>query len=177
MQDFSAKDEIKIPNLPIKVVNHSSTCFNKTVYCQGGKDRTNEIATNKVWQLRLDSKPLKWEQIASLNENRSFTNAVVYQNTLVIVVGSNGPEILSSGECFVKVMNKWQAIPNLNCARFGHQLVVCDNYLYALRGWNSFSTLSSVEWFKCLADTSQYGEPMKTPRKCFAAVNYQTAFM
>ena len=65
VQDFSAKNEIKIPSLPIKVVNHASTCFNKTVYCLVGKDQTNEIGviTNKVWQIRLDSKPLKWEQI------------------------------------------------------------------------------------------------------------------
>ena len=70
-------------------------------------------------------------------------------------------------------MNKWQAISNLNCARFGHQLVVCDNYLYALEELNSSSTLSSVEWLNSLADKWQYGEPMKTPRKWFAAVYHQ----
>ena len=66
-----------------------------------------------------------------------------------------------------------QAIPNLNCARFGHQLVVCDNYLYALGGLDFSSTLSSVERLSSLADKWQYGEPMKTPRKYFAALNYQ----
>ena len=174
VQDYSAKDEIKIPSLPIKVKNHSSTSFNKTLYCLGGRDQTNEIgaSTNKVWQLRLDSKPLKWEQIASLNENRTFTDVVVYQRTLVVVGGGNGRNIFSSGECFVKIMNKWQAIPNLNCARFGHQLVVCDERLYALGGWN-ISTLSSVERLSSLTDKWQYGEPMKTPRKYFAALNYQ----
>ena len=108
VQDYSAKDEIKIPSLPIKVKNHASTSFNKTVYCLGGRDQTNEIGviTNKVWQIRLDSKPLKWEQIASLNEKRRFTDAVVYQDTLVVVGGRNGRNVLSSGECFVKFMNK-----------------------------------------------------------------------
>ena len=47
VQDFSAKNEIKISSLPIKVVNHASTCFNKTVYCLGGNDQTKEITTNK----------------------------------------------------------------------------------------------------------------------------------
>ena len=175
VQDFAAKDEIKIPSLPIKVVNHASTCFNKTVYCLGGCDQTNEfsVITNKVWQIRLDSKPLKWQQIASLNENRTFTDIVVYQDTLVVVGGGNGRNFLSSGECFVKVMNKWQAIPNLNCARYGHQIVVCDNYLYALGGLDFSSTLSSVECLSSLTDEWQYSEPMKTPRKYFAAVNYQ----
>ena len=174
VQDFSAKNEIKIPSLPIKVKNHSSTSFNKTLYCLGGRDQTNEIGvtTNKVWQIRLDSKPLKWEQIASLNENRWLADAVIYQDTLVIVGGRNGHQILSSGECFVKVINKWQAISNLNCARFAHQLVACDKRLYALGGWNT-STLSSVERLSSLADNWQYSEPMKTPRKYFAAVNYQ----
>ena len=175
VQDFLTRDEIKIPSLPIKVSNHASACFNKTVYCLGGKDHLNknDVITNKVWQLRLDSKPLKWEQIASLNENRWFTDAVVYQDTLVVVGGSNGCSVLSSGEYFVKLLNKWQAIPNLNCARSGHQLVVCDDYLYALGGWNFSSTLSSVEWLNSLSDKWQYSEPMKTPRKYFAAVNYQ----
>ena len=175
VQDFLTRDEIKIPSLPIKVSNHASTCFNKTVYCLGLLDQPNEIGVtiNKVWQLRLDSKPLKWEQIASLNENRWFTNAVVYQDTLIVVGGSNGSNVLSSGECYLKVMNKWQAIPNLNCARSGHQLVVCDDYLYALGGWNFSSTLSSVEWFNSLVNKWKYSEPMKTPRKWFAAVNYQ----
>ena len=174
VQDFLARDEIKIPSLPIKVSSHASTCFNKTVYCLDGKDRTNEfnVITNKVWQIRLDLKPLKWEQIVSLNENRWFTDAVVYQDTLVVVGGGNGHKVLSSGECFVKLINQWQAIPNLNCARFGHQLVVCDKYLYALGGWNT-STLSSVESLSSLVNKWQYGEPMKTPRKSFAAVNYQ----
>ena len=175
IQDFSPRDEIRIPSLPIKVVNHASTSFNKTVYCLGGKDRSNEnnVITNKVWQLCLDSKPLKWEQIASLNENRWFIDAVVYQDTLVVVGGSNGCNALSSGECYVKLLNKWQAIPNLNCARSRHQLLVCNDYLYALGGWNFSSTLSSVEWLSSLADKWQYSEPMKTPRKYFAAVNYQ----
>ena len=174
VQDFSAKDEIKIPSLPIKVVNHASTCFNKTVYCLGGCNQTNEfsVITNKVWQIRLDSKPLKWEQIASLNENRWLTDAVVYQDTLVVVGGGNGRNVLSSGECFVKVMNKWQAIPNLNCARSTHQLIVCYERLYALGGWNT-STLSSVERLSSLADQWQYSEPMLTTREWFTAVNYQ----
>ena len=146
VQDFLARNEIKIPSLPIKLSSHASTCFNKTVYCLGGKDRTNKVGviTNKVWQLRLDLKPMKWEQIAPLNENRWLTDAVVYQDTLVVVGGGNGDKVLSSGECFVKFLNKWQSISNLNCARYGHQLVVCDKYLYALGGFNS-STLSSVE--------------------------------
>ena len=61
-------------------------------------------------------------------------------------------------------MKKWQAISNLNCARSGHQLVVCDDYVYALGGWNFSSTLSSVEWLNSLADKWQYGKPMK-PRE------------
>ena len=175
IQDFLARDEIKIPSLPIKLSAHASTCFKKTIYCLGGKDRTNEIAViiNKVWQLRLDLKPLKWEQIASLNENRWLTDAVVYQDTLVVVGGENGHTILSSGECFLKFMNKWQAIPNLNFARSGHQLVVCNDYLYALGGWNGSSILSSVERLSSLSDQWVYGKPMRRRRKWFAAVNYQ----
>ena len=154
VQDFSAKNKIKIPNLPIKVINHSSTCFNKTVYCLGGNDQTTKIGaiTNKVLQLRLNSKPLKWKQFASINENRWLTDVVVYQNMLVVVGGGNGQQAFFSGECFVKVMNKWQAISNLNCARFGYQLVVCDNCLYALGELKFSSTLSSVERLSGLAD-------------------------
>ena len=175
VQDFLAADEIKIPSLPAKVINHASTCFNKTVYFLGALNQSNDIDVNinKVWQLRLDSKPLKWEQIASLNENRWFTVAIVYQDTLVVVGGFNGCNVLSLGECYVKIMNQWQAIPSLNCARSGYQLIVCDDYLYALGGWNFSSTLSSVEWLSSLADKWQYCEPMQTPRKWFAAVNYQ----
>ena len=173
VQDFSSSHEIRIPSLPIKVSSHTSTCFNKTVYCLGGKEQSNESITNKVWQLRLDLKPLKWEQIASLNENRSHADAIVYQDTLVVVGGTNGHKVLYSGECFLKLMNKWQAIPHLNCARSGHQLVVCNDYLYALGGCIFSSTLSSVELLNSLADKWEYCEPMPTPRKWFAAVNYQ----
>ena len=134
VQDLLKRDKIKILSLPIKVSNHASACFDKNVYCLGGKDQPNKIVfiTNKVWQLRLDLKPLRWEQIASLNENRWFRDAVVYQDTLVVVGGGNGYKVLYSGECFVKLMNQWQAIPNLNCARFGYQLVVCDDYFCIL---------------------------------------------
>ena len=175
VQDFLAKDEIKIPSLPIKVSDHASTCFNKTVYCLGGKNQSTEkrFVMNGVWQLRLDLKPLKWKQAAPLNQNICFADAVVYQDTLVVAGGENDDEVLSSGEYFLKVMNKWQAIPNLNCARSRHQLVVCDDYLYALGGWNYFSTLSSVEWISSLANQWQYGEPMQIPRKWFTAVNYE----
>ena len=175
VQDFLTTDEIKIPSLPAKLLNHASTCFNKTVYFLGALNLSNDIDVNinKVWQLRLDLKPLKWEQIASLNKNRWLTDAAVYQDTLVVVGGTNGHKVMYSGECYVKLINQWQDIPNLNCARSGHQLVVCNDYLYALGGWNFSSTLSSVEWLSSLSDKWQYSEPMKTPRKYFAAVNYQ----
>ena len=128
---------------------------------------------NEVWQLRLDLKPMKWEQIVPLNENRWLTDVVFYRDTLVVVGGRSDYKVLSSGKCFVKVMNKWQAIPNLNCARSRHQLVVCDDFLYALGGWNATSILSSVKWLNSLANKWEYGEAMKNPRKWFAAVNYQ----
>ena len=105
-----------------------------------------------------------------INENRSLTDAVIYYDTLVVVRGLNGCKVLYSGECLVKLMNKWQAIPNLNCAR-SRQLtvVVCTCMLLEV----VIFFLSSVEGLSSLADKWQYSERMQTPRKWLAAVSYQ----
>ena len=86
VQDFLTTEEIKIPSLPVKLLNHASTCFNKTVYCLDGKKLCFRSNSNTVWQLRLDLKPLKWKKIASLNEDRHLLDAVIYQDRLFVVV-------------------------------------------------------------------------------------------
>lgn len=83
--------------------------------------------------------------------------------------GFNGQEVMRSAEMFDTRYNQWSYIPQMISARSGVSLVVYENSLYALGGFNGYIRLTSGEKY-VPGDSPWWTETsnMLTPRSNFA---------
>ena len=165
------------PNLPYYVIGCSVLKIQDYIYCIGGNiDETDRkfAPTNKVIRMNVKAKQSKWEDAPPMTEPRYMFGAAEFHNCLVVAGGVHANEtVLDSVECFDPVSNRWQQIPKLNRQGCSHQLVACDNCLYALGGmsnnWKDDNFF--VEKLNSLDGKWENVVPMNKPRCYFAAVN------
>ena len=142
------------------------------IFCIGGdlEEYFHYIPTNRVWQLDIKEKVLKWKQIAPMNEKRCEMGAAMLQDKyLVVAGGTDGSNTLASVEYFEE--SKWKLLSPMNQRRNGNTLVCSKGCLYTLGGKCRGEFLSSVERLRDLSGQWEYIQPMQTPRYAFAAVN------
>ena len=156
------------PDLPESLRQHCALKIRNTIYCIGGSSE-DEIL-NKVFVLKLDHYDMKWEETAAMYQERWMFGAAVCRDIIAVAGGRDQAGIqLNSTEILVIDSKKWQPIAPLKHAREGNELVVCDNYLFALGGFDGQTVLKSVER---LNDWNWNDvASMLTPRTRFAAVN------
>ena len=166
---------ISYPDLPEKVYSFSSLTLNDFIYCIGGKKPLNNNAkTDSVWRLNFSIPNSGWEKVASMKTKREAMGAAVHGDVIVVVGGRDeNNQLLASVEVYhyQTSFNKWRTISALKHQRYGHALVSCDGYLYAIGGWDGHKSSSSVEQLDDLEGEWINIEPMQTPRTDLAAVN------
>ena len=167
----------KYPTLPYDLFFCCALIFQDFVYCIGGSmDKHSDETTNRVIRMNIKEMQMKWEGVASMTEKRALMGAARYEN-YVVVAGGLGNEKLSvnSVNIYDPTSDKWQQIAKLDQARCGHQLVACDESLFAIGGCNKIvddnKYFTSVEKLTSLDEKWKNASSMNVSRAFFAAVN------
>ena len=124
--------------------------------------------------MNLKDAPHRWEEVCALNETRFLMGAAIFKDCLVVVGGVKNEDRhqTNTGEFYFPALNKWHQISALPQHRSGHELVTCNNGLYALGGLSKKQFLCSVERLNILDGEWEKVKPMNSARAFFAAVSY-----
>ena len=173
---FKIKDEPPeaYPDLHNVLTNHCVLALDGLVYCLGGAiDGKAFQSTNKAYKLNLSKPNLKWEEIASMTEQRCDFAAAVYDDRLIVSGGNHGFSRLKTTELYDPSSKNWKKIEPMIEPRTGHQLVAADNCLFAIGGSHILGQLSSVEELRGLNGAWQRGKSLNSKRSSFAAVTWK----
>ena len=159
------------------LLDHCSLQCNDHVYCIGGTtgdSHENYRVLNQVWRLNMKKPNAKWEEVASMLENRCAMGAAKYGDGFVVAGGmKQDKKLYASAEFYNIQTNQWNAISPLQQLRKNVVLVTCNNHVYALGGVTDGRVLSTtVERLNDLQSESwELVQPMQTQRTGQAAVN------
>lgn len=157
------------PSLPLKIKNHCMVSWDKITYIIGGEvfgDPTT--VSNKVWQMDLNNKTLKWEPLPPMKERRRGMGATIFGDCIIVAGGGDGNRLIGTTEMFDMNSENWSSLPPLTELRSGNALVASDSFVYAIGGANSNVPLSSVERISTHGAWSNVAS-MNTPRSWLAA--------
>jgi len=99
------------PPVPTQPQHRRLLKLNNFVYCIGGWSKVDGGVTNKVHRLNLTESNLKWNEMASMSENRYYFGAADYSGYLV-VNGNNSNS--QTTEVYNERMNSWKNIALIN---------------------------------------------------------------
>ena len=164
-------NEVKYPDLPVKVCAHAVVLFSNILYCFGGFiNAKSSNYSHRVFALNLNSHQLEWKEMASMRRKRPDLGAAVFQNHIVVTGGYAGPSI-KTVEIYLQEVNQWEELPSMRVCRSGHGLVVCKASLYAIGGKNDVNGFeSSVEKLESLDEEWKSVASMKCEKSFFKAV-------
>ncbi len=142
---FEAKKWEDLPNLPIAMDGWAATAVGNSVYVIGGF--TMGWPTNRVF--RLDTVQLaQWEEVAHMGQKRDSGSAVARNDGgavgQIVVTGGlvNGVDLSSSCEQYEPATNTWRPFPNMQRAKYNHQLVEYGGELFAIGGYDDDDLMS-----------------------------------
>ena len=160
------------PALPQSTYGHCSLKLDNFVYFIGG--RVNFPTTNKVWRMKIYVANMKWEELASMRDDRCGFGAAVYKNGFAVAGGwALKRESGKSAEFYNPSLDQWSTLQSMNESRMGNALVACNDRLFCVGGrGNDCKYSSSVEMLSDENATWKYVQPMQRPRWGCAAVNF-----
>jgi hypothetical protein len=97
----------------------------------------------------LDLDTLKWSQLPQMAVARAWANAKIHNNNLIIIggIGRTG-KFLACGEVFSFHTNQWSSFPApMPHSRGDFGMVLNDNAVYVIGGWNDEGPVKSAECF------------------------------
>ena len=129
-------------------------------------------ASRQVFRMKHSAAHFRWEEIASLNEQKSAFGAAAWNGNLVVAGGKLGRRTaIKSTELYKTCVNEWKYIEPMTYERYNHQLVVANNKLFAVGGQDgSGNFLASVEQLDNENGKWIEIKSMNKPRTSFAAV-------
>ncbi|XP_078492622.1 kelch-like protein 12 [Ciona intestinalis] len=171
--DLETKQWSQLPDLPVGRQLAAAVVIDDVLYHLAGDLQTDgEItATNIVYRMKLKEKVLKWEKIASMNVKRCMFGAAVINGVIFVFGGGDEScRMVSSGESYIVLLNKWIQLKPMKIARWGHCLVAHNGHLYSLGGYDEKQYICSVERYDPSSDEWKDVASMQTPRGRFTAV-------
>ena len=159
-------------HLPQTISGHHALKIGDFVYCVsevvGG---CHGILANRVYRLNLKTVNSQWEEVASLKHGRRDFGAAIWNGMLVVTGGYYVSTRFKSTELYEPLLNKWKTIAPMIEGRYGHELAVANDKLFAIGGLNDkIETLSSVEQLDDVNGRWTFIKPMSVERHLFAAV-------
>jgi kelch-like protein 10 len=120
--------------------------FHGKLYVFGGYTGNRCLSSCEIFTLATN----QWSNGPSMREHRRGCGAVLYKNKIFIIGGSNGVTSLTSIEIFDPINNEWILSTNpvhneLNVARVGVGIAVCDERVYVIGGFDGRNFLKTIE--------------------------------
>ena len=120
--------------------------FNKRIYVFGGYLANRCLSSCEIFNFSTN----EWIIGPTMRENRRGCGAIFYENKIFIIGGSNCVTSLTSIEIFDPQKNEWYANSNsnqneLNIARVGVGITVCQDQLFVIGGFDGRNFLKSIE--------------------------------
>ncbi|MFQ5825349.1 MAG: kelch repeat-containing protein [bacterium] len=153
--------------------------FNGKIYVLGGRNNSGEVL-NLVE--RYDPISNTWETgLPSLKDERENAAAVVFDNKIFILGGrshnnghSDDGEVLKTVEFFDPTRNQWEEFKDLKKKREGLAVVVLNDTLYAIGGFNEGEKfLNDIEFYDADSKKWENWDKINSRRLDFA----RTAFV
>jgi len=179
----NSSDDIKYPDLPIRVRGHAVVVFKNILYCIGGSSRrympmdclphTWEFhSSRQVFTLNFST--LRWQEVASMKSRRSDLRAVIFQDQIQHFRRFRQkalPVPVHSVESYLSEINEWEQLSLMKVCRSRHGLIACKGSLYVIGGKNDKDKfVSSVEKLQSLDEEWKQVASMNYARCAFAAV-------
>ena len=121
---------------------------NKHIYVVGGHGGTffRQVKLNDA--ARFDTESNTWEEIATIQEARSFACGSATNEKVYITGGlGQGDNMLKSCEVYDKMTNEWYFIASLTVPRVHGSMVCVDGTLYVLGGYTRGVKNNTVECY------------------------------
>ena len=131
--------------------------FIDKLYVIGGFSRL--VASTSC--IEFDTKHLKWNEIAGMNEARYESACAVFEGRIVVSGGINRGQRLNTVEAYDHVANSWSYMPNMVKTRNSHKSVAIKNKLFVVGGDLTFNG-TTFEVFSSTCNNFVLIKPPKT---------------
>jgi hypothetical protein len=120
--------------------------YNEKIYVFGGSTSNRCLSSCEILTLATN----QWSIGSSMKEHRRGCGTVLFHDQIFVIGGSNGVASLTSVEIFDPKTYEWLINVNgftneLNVARVGLGIAICNNRLYAIGGFDGRTFLKSIE--------------------------------
>ena len=136
----------------------------KSIYVIGG---FNEQA-NSIVKLNLFN--MEWQQVCSLNSNRSKFGSICIDKQIMIFGGKKGKERVNDSQIYNVATNKWSRFSQMNKNRSGFAVVALGDLLYFIGGNDGDSILNTVQTYNMTTSEWKKKDSMNEARDQLAAV-------
>ena len=125
-----------------------AVALNKHIYFVGGYGGTFLQKFQLIDAARFDTESNTWEEIATIQEARSFACGSATNEKVYIAGGfGQGDNMLKSCEVYDEMTNEWCFIASLTVPRVHASMVCVDGTLYALGGYTRVTKKNMVECY------------------------------
>lgn len=146
--DPKTNDWTSLPSMHCERSQAAAVYMNGKLFVFGGYMANRCLSSCEIF----DFKTNEWTVGPSMRENRRGCAAAIHKEKIFIIGGSNGVTSLGTTEIFDPLHNEWILDPNvmqsdLNVPRSGVGVVVCDEKLYVIGGFDGRNFLKTIEMY------------------------------
>ncbi|KAM5337259.1 kelch-like protein 33 [Glossophaga mutica] len=157
----------QLPPLPApgRFRHGAASLAGNEIYVCGGQDYYSDFNT-LASTLRWDPSQEDWEEVAPLNQARSFFPLVALDGLLYALGGRARGVVLNSVETYNPKLNVWRPAPALPAPRFAHAAAILEGRLYMSGGCNGAGQFlaSLLQYDPKLEKPGTLLSPMGVPR-------------
>ena len=157
-----------------KAPMRQSRCAHAAVFCKGsiyaiggiGKFGDEPLSTVETYDVVDDN----WSYVTSLPHGLAHHNAVVYDDHIYTVGGTNGAHVIGTVYQFSTSAWNWSRVMSLERPRAEFAMTLRDDVIYVIGGHDDNQKLCEVELLNMQTKMSQFGPEFPEARKGMAAV-------
>jgi hypothetical protein len=144
-------------DLPVAKAGLSAVAYNGYLYAIAGRDTTPARTTTVYYaKLGANGEPISWNSTTALGTERSYAQAVAYQNRVYLLGGQSNAStggITGAGSIQYANINPSGALgswtsttTNMPNALWGHTALEYNGYMYLVGGANGTTTQTAVQY-------------------------------
>lgn len=163
---FSAGDQwFQLPAMSYSRFGAAIATINNKIYVFGGWDGLGAVSNVvEVYDVQTQT----WERKANMNTAVVYATAAVVGNSIHVLGGYNGSNILNRHQVYNTLTNTWLVSTNLPQARSGGSAAVLSEKIYLIGGFYNNTPVNTNYMFDPITAIWTSKAPMPTARTDFA---------